>query len=51
MVVCRCPGPNNRPLLEWSLSLERGWLELHASGTYVRRLGGGDHTIALRATS
>lgn len=32
-------------------AIEKGWLELHESGTYVRLLSGGDHTIALRATT
>lgn len=32
-------------------AIEKGWLEMHESGTYVRLLSGGDHTIALRATT
>jgi len=32
-------------------AIEQGWRELHESGTYVRLLSGGDHTIALGATT
>ncbi|MDA9488739.1 hypothetical protein XI08_05820 [Bradyrhizobium sp. CCBAU 11361] len=32
-------------------AVEKGWLDLHESGTYVRLLSGGDHTIALSATT
>ena len=32
-------------------AIERGWLELHESGTYLRLLSAGDHRIALGATT
>jgi len=32
-------------------AVEKGWLELHESGTHVRLLRGSDHTIALSAAT
>ena len=32
-------------------AIDRGWLELHESGTYLRLLSAGDHRIALGATT
>ncbi|WBL78795.1 hypothetical protein I3J27_38700 [Bradyrhizobium xenonodulans] len=46
---CKATGPKFGTGIRYAI--EQGWFELHESGTYVRLLSGGDHKIALRATT